>query len=325
MPTLTHISRFSMSVGAWLDSRLTVLLFGGCALFVVLALVCGKPLEFLAYLFGGSMIIWLTNRRAKAMEDTVRMGERGQAIARFESALKLLENDYTPVVVGAVYALNWMAREEEKYRGPVFDVLCELIREGGTDEKGIESRTNAQKTAATLIFCVEENDEDRIYPNGARLAGANLADWNLSGMILESADLHGANLQGADLRRVDMTGARLTETTLLGVKTNEETKMIGVNLQGVQVSSIDLSGTDFSGADMRPGSERHSRFRHVEFTGCNFKDTILQGCHLDSSNFENAKNLTLRQLQSAESLIGVRGLPEEFQVELKERLKTTDD
>ena len=324
MPALNHVSRFLMSVGAWLDRRLTVLLFGGCALFVVLALVCGKPLEFLAYLFGGSMIIWLTNRRAKAMEDTVRMGERGQAISRFESALKLLENDYTPVVVGAVYALNWMAREEEKYRGPVFDVLCELIREKGADEKDQQSRTNAQKTAAKLIFCIDENDEGRIYPNGARLAGANLEDWNLSGMILASADLHGANLQGADLTGVDMTRAKLTETDLRGVTTNEETKMVNANLQGVQVSSIDLSDTDFSGADMRPGSERHSAFRHVEFMRCNFKDTKLQGCRLDNSNFKDTKHLTLAQLQSAESLIGVRGLTKEFQDQLKDRLKTPD-
>lgn len=301
-----------MEIGKWLDQRLIAFLFIGLAIFTVIALALGKPLEFFVYLFGGSIIIWLANRRARAMEDSVRTAERGQTISRFESALKLLENDHAPVIVGAVYALHWIAREEPNYLGPVFDVLCELIREKDTSLK-----TNAKKTAANLIFNDDGSNSSIIYPNKANLIGANLSDWDLSEMTLASAKLHSADLRGANLSGTDMTGADLTEAKIDRVKINGKTKLQHANLQGIHVSSTDLSGADFSYADLRTGSRIHSSFKHVDFSGCDFNGAKLDNARFDGSNFQNAKNLTYSQLSTVQSLAGVQGLSSELENELK--------
>lgn len=284
-----------------------------CVIFAIYSLFTDDPAEFFAYLIGGSVIIWLTNRRAKAMEDSVRMAERGQAISRFESALKLLENENAPVIVGAVYALHWMAREEAEYRGPVFDVLCELIRESGDG-----SKINAKKIAAKLLFKVDGNEPKRIYQNDANLEGANLSGWDLSKMKLVSANLCEADLSGANIKGVDMTGANLSRAKIDRIQTNNETKMCGALLQGIQVSSMELQGVDFSGADMRAKSGNPTSFTHVNFPDCNFDGAQLDKVWFKNSDFSNAKNLTANQLIKASSLQGVRGLPEEIKKEIEE-------
>ena len=306
------ISSSLTEIGKWLDQRLIAFLFIGLAIFTVIALALGKPLEFFAYLFGGSIIIWLANRRARAMEDSVRMAERGQTISRFESALKLLENDHAPVIVGAVYALHWITREEPNYLGPVFDVLCELIREKDTNLKN-----NAKKTAANLIFSDDGSNSSIIYPNKANLVGANLSDWDLSEMTLASAKLRSADLSGANLRGTDLTGANLTEAKIDRVKVNGKTNLQHANLQGIDVSSTDLSGIDFSDADMRTGGRIQSSFKHVNFTGCDFNGAKLDNARFDGSNFKDAKNLTYSQLSTVRSLVEVDGLTSEMENDLK--------
>ena len=156
---------------AWLEPRFTVVIVVAIPVVIVVYLWCGEVGRFLTYVVGGAAVIWLTNRRATAMEDNVALAQKGQAVARFESAVKLLESKNSAIIVGAVYALNRMAKEEVEYRAPVFDVLCELIREGG--EEYLES---ARKIAVRLIFEKEGEDGGKTYSFHGRLMEANLSD-----------------------------------------------------------------------------------------------------------------------------------------------------
>ena len=283
-----------------------------CLVLVVIYYFNKELATFVAYVFGGSIIIWLTNRRATAMEDNVRAVEKGQSIARFESTVKLLENKSPPIIVGAVYALDRMAHDEPKYLEPVFNVLCELIR-----QKNQETPSNARKIAAKLIFGPNKDGTDRVYHDyTAHLESANLSGWDLSEMTLTNAELQKADLTGASLKNTDMTGANLTDAKIDTVKTSPGTVMQSTILQGVQVSSGQFKEIDFSKSDMRTGTITSS-FKWCNFSGCDFKDAHLRHADFHGSDFTDVKNLTDDQLSSARSLYGVQGLSTEQQKRLK--------
>ena len=258
--------------------------------------------KFIAYIIGGVLIIFLTNRRAKAMEKNVRLSEKGQSIERFKSAVKLLGEHESVTSVGAVYALHRMAQDEPKVCESAFDVLCEYIRQA---EKG----DVATQIALKLIFGTDGADHYNVASREANLSGACLANRDLSNLTLIASDLSNADLSNANIRGTGFTESNLTEAEIRNVQADSSTIMRKAVLKGIKVSSADLSDIDFSEADFRP-SDVVSSFKHVDFSNCDFNNARMDGASFDSSNFKGAKNLTKEQILSTQSPNGIRGLPD---------------
>ena len=234
------------NISGWLDRRLPFLLVVACPCLLLIYAFGGQTGEYTTYLVGGAVVIWLTNRRAKAMESNVSIAQKGQSIARFESAVRLLESDNSPIVVGAVYALHRMAVEEPEYQAPVFDVLCELIRESRKEHLG-----GAKRIALKLLFSQEGEKDSEMYPFKARLKEADLSNWDLSEMCLIGAALEDSNLDHANISGTDLSNADLTSASIDGLVMNDQTKMKGITLRGVKVSSMTFRSIDLSNSDMR--------------------------------------------------------------------------
>lgn len=306
--------RILEEIARWLDRKFSVVLIAAIPTLVLVYLFCGESGRFLTYVVGGAAVIWLTNRRATAMEDNVALARKGQAVARFESAVKLLESRSSAIIVGAVYALDRMAREEKEYKAPVFDVLCELIRED--EEEHLES---ARKIAVRVIFARTNEGDAMAYPFPGRLMGARLSSWDLSGLDFSRAELASADLSHANLQDSVLRGANLSKASIYGLKVNSKTSMREVILRGVEVSSGDFKGIDFSGADMRRDGGVVTQFDFVNFIECDFEKARLDGTEFRNVKFDNCRNLTEEQLLRVGLLSKVEGLGSAMESALREK------
>jgi len=306
--------RILEAIAEWLDGKFSVVLIVAIPILVLVYLFCGEVGRFLTYVIGGGAVIWLTNRRATAMEDNVALAQKGQAVARFESAVKLLESTNSAIIVGAVYALDRMAREEEEYKAPVFDVLCELIREN--EENHLES---ARKIAIRVIFAKEREGDAVAYPFCGRLMGAKLSGWDLSELDFSESEFVGADLNEANLQATSLRGANLSKASIYGLKVDSRTNMREVILRGVTVSSGDFKEIDFSEADLRPDVGVVTRFNYVNFIDCDFKDARLDGTEFHNVRFQNCTNLTEEQLLRVGLLSRVEGLEDAMVKALKKK------
>ncbi len=299
-------------VAQWVDGRFPAILAGAIPTLFVIFLLSEEIGQFLSYVVGGAAVIWLTNRRAKAMEDNVSLAQKGQAITRFESAVKLLESKNSAIVVGAVYALHRMATEETEYRRPVFDVLCELIRQGGQ-----EQFQSGRRIAVKVLFSAESEDGQKIYPFEGRLNGAKLKGWDLSGLDFSGSDFEEADLSNVNFRDSNLAAANLTGAEVDRLEVNERTRYRGARFCGVCLSSIDFKGVDMSETDFRATGTSVTQLSFVSFEECDFKDARFDDVKLDGVTFENCKHLTVEQLARARWLRKVKGLGQEVEEALR--------
>jgi hypothetical protein len=200
-----------------------------------------------------------------------RLSRQGQVTDRYTKAIEQLGSDKLDVRIGAVYALERIARDSVVDHPTVMEVLAAFIREhsrepwlAATSEPGTDApipRTRPDVQAATTVIGRRDTRRDRqqIDLAGANLTHANLAHANLAwailawedltgailawadltGAVLARADLSGANLSGANLTwanlaDADLTGAKFTDP-LIDIDQNE-TNLNGANLTGAKAS-----------------------------------------------------------------------------------------
>ena len=247
-------------------------------------LILGEWPVFEASMVGGGIGVWLANRRARAMEDNVRL-------TRFKDAVGMLGGSKSSVLVGAVYALHEIAKEEKDLRVSVFAVLCEFVRKVGEEGVAREIALVARQTALKFLFDAHGTE---VYGDlKARLAEANFAGLDLSGM----------NFTGTDFTEADFGEIIIRDAAIFA----------GAQMNGIKlVSGQDMHGSDFTGADMRD-----TNFFYVHFEGCDFAGAKFRGTSFDGSFFFDAENLTYEQLKSAKSLRDVQGLPEDLEKRLR--------
>ena len=144
-------------------------------------------------------------------------------------ALELLSSAQMLTRVSGIYALESLARADERARESVIEILSALVRRrakralvGGENVAG-----DVQSALAVLGRVAPREGEPPLDLHGICLRGAFLPEARLAGAFLYDCDWEGALLQGADLR-----GAWLWRT----------------NLRRVNLDNADLRGADLSGA-----------------------------------------------------------------------------
>lgn len=81
---------------------------------------------------GGAVValyaLWLNDRRRRVEEDRHSLESEKVADERFARSVELLGNEADQVRVGAMHALEWLAKSTPRYRQTVLDVLCAYLR-----------------------------------------------------------------------------------------------------------------------------------------------------------------------------------------------------
>ncbi|MFC5288052.1 pentapeptide repeat-containing protein [Actinokineospora guangxiensis] len=216
----------------------------------------------------------------------VHVNREGQITDRFTRAIEQLGNDNVDVRIGAVYALERIARNSPADRTAVQFTLAAFVRNHAPWHVGssggpvhptvvVEERPWLQILAPDIQAAVgvlarrlpaprarrEFPVDPKLYLSrvdlrgvqlyrGRRLVNTQLRYANLARSWLEGTRLDGCDLKSADLRR-----CRLVDASLLQA-----------NLNGAFLSGADLSGADLRESDLR---------------GADLAEAILDGAKLD--------------------------------------------
>ncbi len=217
--------------------------------------------------------IWLTWRRTNALElqtkqDAKRLIAESKSqeefliTQTFTRSIDQLGGEKLEVRLGAIYALERIARTSRKDHWTIIEILTAFVRERApapepeiVDETVmpieprkifVDTREDIQVALTVLGRRTVEHEEgvQRVNLRATNLSRYDLSHAKLAGADLREcyfryADLNGANLEAADLEQADLQNANLDEADL--------TK---ANLKGADLYRANLRGTKFDCANL---------------------------------------------------------------------------
>jgi uncharacterized protein YjbI with pentapeptide repeats len=217
----------------------------------------------------------------------LELQRRGQATERFTRAVEQLGSEKLDVRIGAVYALEQIARDSPELHGPTMEMLTAYLREhahvqpiagGPVVREAVPhiARLPADVQAIATVIGRRERAQD---PVGQRL---DLRETDLSGVNWVRADLEGADLSNARLEGADLREARL-----------ERTVFAHARLQDAFLTDAQLKGADLSGAQVEVAILRHVNLERAQLVwaqlaGSNLEDANLQGADLTAAGLDHA-------------------------------------
>ena len=177
----------------------------------------------------------------------VSINREGQITERFTRAIDQLGSDHLDVRLGAIYALERIARDSPKDRPTIANILTAYIR----------TRSPwPPRLAGQYQF---EAPLDGIPPLQMRVPDIQ-ASLNVLGrgqfsepsgqLDLREVDLRKAHLEHADLQQANLGGANLAGAKLAKVKLNSAI-LIGANLEGAYFGSTSLDHSILSAANLQ--------------------------------------------------------------------------
>ena len=206
--------------------------------------------------------------------------------------------------IGAIFALERLAKDSERDYGPIIEILAAYIREHCRDPKPfnddgligeefnqawqewIESlRENppADRSDIAAVLTVlsrrkqnrhwTSTSEDETQPDftGANFQGAML--WNKSeGLGCDGTNLRLAHLEGANLFGADLSGANLSLS----------------NLSGANLFGADLSGANLSDAKLMKSNLIKSKIVNIILIGADLSGANLFGANLSGADLWRA-------------------------------------
>jgi hypothetical protein len=210
---------------------------------------------------------------------TYRLTKTGQVTDRYIKAIGQLGDTTIDVRLGAIYALERIAKDSPDDQPTIMEVLAAYIRERtllpaeafAVDSPPTLFRTPTADVAAALTVITRRTshpDESPIDLRGTNLSGVNppkkaclegvhlervrwiaahLNDANLSRAHLNDANLTGAHLQRADLTRAVLIDADLNRASLIGAHLSHAVMIRTI------LTFTDLTGADLTGAVLMEG------------------------------------------------------------------------
>jgi uncharacterized protein YjbI with pentapeptide repeats len=247
---------------------------------------------------------------------TQRVQWRAQVTDRFSKAIEQLgqrADDQLDIRLGAVYALEQIARDSADLHWPIMEVLAAHLREHA---RGPAAPTHLERVPADFqsiatVLGRRQRSQDPydqhldlrevqlpgVHWTNAHLEGADLADAHL-----ETADLANAHLEQAILMDVHLEGADLSGTHL------EKANLVGAHLEEADLLGAHLEGANFSGSHLNGADPGGAHVRGADFTGTD----------LDGVDLTMLTGLTWSQLRAARNVDRTR-LPHNLLAETESR------
>ena len=245
----------------------------------------------LAQIIGGLALLaglYFTYQNVRTAQDNLRVTEEGKLTDRFSKAVELLGSDKLDIRLGGIYALERIARDSQKDHWTVIEVLTAFVRQNapwkpGTDETDYKLREDIQ--AAMTVIGRRKWTETETQNQRLDLRETNLRDSRLYNANLANAYLFRSNLSYAVLDGANLKGAYLSSANL------ELASLYEANLEAAFLNYTNLTRASLA-------SSKLSRARFIE---TNVADASFRLANLTGADLGTAQNLTLYQIQMAES------------------------
>jgi uncharacterized protein YjbI with pentapeptide repeats len=223
---------------------------------------------------------WRTQRAATAVVASASL--TGPMTGRWESAIGMLgtvANGGGASVesrLGAIYALEQLARESATYRAPAMELLAAYVRaHSQKGQCGLEPSIDIQ----SILTVLGRSGIDGLDLRRTALWGVDLEDVALVEARFSQSRLCGASLAGARLMRGRFRGSDLTEANLTGADLSGAV-LAGARLRGADFSGAVLRGADLKGADLTRARLRGANLRQASLAGAILTGTVLDDADL---------------------------------------------
>ena len=263
-----------------------------------------RTLRLLALLLAGMVGFFISNRRAKAMENQAKAQTKSveeqvkvNENKTFHEAIKHLGDSSASVRLGGIYALYDLALSNpEKRLKNIIEILSAHVRTTTQeDEYQKKYKTKPSNEISSLLKLLSdlntnylsENEEEGPFPldlsyaylcglmlseldfRKALFVGSNFAHAKLLGSYFEGAELISSHFEGAELISSHFASAYLEESNFEGANLYKS------NFEGAYFSESHFEGAYFS--------ESH-------FEGAYFSESHFAGAYLSESHFEGAES-----------------------------------
>ncbi len=241
-------------------------------------------------------------KQAAASYKQAVVAEEGQITERFTRAIDQLgatENDGKPKVeirLGAIYALERIARDSERDHWPVMEVLTAYVRQHATAEN-LEAMEGAETTTGDLPRSKRSPRIDikailtvlgrRNCSYDGQDVDGNKNTLNLSQACIEGAAMHGTHLEHAYLKEVHMEEARLYQAHLNHADLRAA-RMDRANLIEAILDDAKLQGACLKGASLRKASLQESVLENADLDEANLDEANLNGSKLFGASLKGA-------------------------------------
>ena len=221
-------------------------------------------------------------QRLKKQQEQINIQINQRIDERFNSAIGLLGSSETSARTGAIYALHELAREEEKYRKQIAQILYSHIRSKTNEEeyqqKHNKRPSNEIQTTINLLF--KENKHSLYTQDFARATEFPKAD--LSHAYLMGADFRKAQCQRADFGFAQCQDAVFSDAQCQGANFDN------AQCQGVRFDNAQCQGASFASAQCQGAS-----FASAQCQGADFMGAQCQGALFSEAKFDTAPSLVL--------------------------------
>lgn len=273
--------------------------------------------QTLAQAFGGAVLLiglfftWRTIRQTeenlrithenaqenlKIGQENQRIAREGQVTERFMRAIDQLGasdqgQKRLEVRLGAIYALERIARDSPRDHWPIMEVLTAYVRENAPYNAG-QSGTGEKLGAdiQAILTVIGRSVRPQSIPGDQTL---DLSRVDLRGARLSGAQLSRVSFIGAQMDRVKAVDAGLAGADLIAAHLN------GANLQRAQLAGARLNGCQLSNANLREANLEEADLREAGLDQADLLDANLRSARLEGANLRNARGLTSEQIASA--------------------------
>lgn len=283
-----------------------------------LVLVIGGWLGLLAAIIGFVLSGFRTaasNTQAEAAlrqnETALRQAElafESHVTERFTRAVEQLGHEKRAVRLGAIYALERIAKDSPRDRDTIVETLAAYIRELAPwpplDDAAFEAekaRTGVRPpidiAAALTVIC-------RLLPDGDPMRGktdlryTDLRGLDAPGINLSRMRLHYANLMGADLRYANLMQALLVETILEFAFLEDGTNLSGANMNFAKMSQAKLTWANLQHANLFMANLSGANLMKADLSGAHLYDVDLSGADMSGGDLKEVQALTQKQIDS---------------------------
>ncbi|AWZ02370.1 secreted effector protein PipB2 [Rhodobiaceae bacterium] len=252
------------------------------------------------------------DEQARIAEETRKLSEQSQITERFTRAVEQLGNEKLSVRLGAVYALERIAKDSGRDLEAISSMLAAFIRDHSSvsDELNMTIPTGPEldvvAALTVLIRILDKKHEIRVSGKidlqRVDFGGLVLPEADFSWFRLDSSNFDYSSMDKADFSNTSANSASFRNATLRGfLATGAEMNMAyfaDARLEGAHFEEAFLQTADFSRADLA-FSKFHgarlvrTRFNSSELLRTNFAVANLQGATFFGSgcletNFESA-------------------------------------
>jgi uncharacterized protein YjbI with pentapeptide repeats len=231
---------------------------------------------------------------------SLEVARRGQVTDRFTAAIEQLGADdkNLDIRIGAIYALEQIAKDSEDLHWPVIQILTTYLREHsgeavakqskqGSDQAAIEEPAEDAPARADFLAVADVvrrrrsewdavrriNADGRVRREPLNLQGCDLRNADLREAQLESANFEGARLQRIDFGRAQLNGAVFAAAQL------EQARFVDAQLDGAIFERARLRRAVFAGAHLHG----------TDFVGAQLQDVVFEGAQLKTVEFRSAE------------------------------------